>query len=307
MLLNPNLHHRNCLIIKINRGKSLLGRFSTQALPKQAPLSSPYFSFMKKIFLTMATLASFGAAQAQQMGDMFINGGIGYSHSKPEINNGTTTAKGASDNRFFFTPSVGYQFDRNWGAGLTFKYDINRTVSTGLNNTEIKVTDRALGIGPFLRYTQPLSQMFFVYGQLNALYVNGKKSSDIGGTNTTTGKINGFDVSIMPAIGINLSRSIAVTGSFGRLGYATLRDENPNNSNIYTRTNTFDATFGNEFSLGVQWNFAGGRPHMHNRNRVEPMSETRRMDRYRDNDEDNDGVRNETPRRRRMDRNRSNY
>lgn len=166
---------------------------------------------------------------------------------------------------------------------------------------ETKETINVFGVGPFLRYTKHLSPMFFVNGQLNAMYVTGSTKMEAAGTTTTTGRSNGVDVNIMPSVGINVTRTLALTGAVGRLGYATIKNESPTNSSIYTRENAFDATFGREFMLGLQWNFATGSG-AGRRHRMEPMSETRRMDRYRDSDADSDNATEEAPRRRRRSR-----
>ncbi len=257
---------------------------------------------MKKIFLSLAAVASLSAAHAQKLGDVFVNGSIGYRYANSETNTGTTTVNGPISHNFLLSPSVGYQFSRNWGAGLMVKYEYNSSKSTPSGSTtEVKSTSNLFGIGPFLRYTKHLSPMFFVNGQLNALYVTGKATNESAGVTSTSGRANGVDVNVMPSIGINITRTMAVTGAFGRLGYATVKNEDPSNSSNYLRNNAFDVTFGREFMLGVQWNFAtdGGRAR---RSRREPMSETRRMDRYRDTDTDTETTEEAPRRRERRDR-----
>lgn len=259
---------------------------------------------MKKLLLSLAAIASLSAANAQKMGDVFVNGMISFNGSTSDDSRAGSTTNGSVSNRFALTPSVGYQFDRNWGAGLMVDYRINRTTTPSTTGADVKETGRTIGVGPFLRYTRHLSPMFFLYGQLNAMYVNGRTSNDALGTTTVTGKSNGVNLDVMPAVGINITRHIAITGSFGRVGFNTLKNESPTNSSVYTRTNSFEATFGHEIMFGVQWNFSGGRMH---RTRREPMGETRNMDRYRDDSNNNDGGdsnnnNEDAPRRRRRDR-----
>lgn len=252
---------------------------------------------MKKIILSLAAVASLSAANAQKLGDVFVNGSIGYHYSSEEVNAGTTSVNGPVSHNFQLMPSIGYQFNNNWGAGLAFQYGYNRATANQ-SGVDVKTTTNIFGVGPFLRYTKHLSPMFFVNGQLNAMYVTGKSTSEAAGVTSTSGRQNGVDVNVMPSIGINVTRRLALTGAFGRLGYATVKNEDPSNSNNYLRTNAFDATFGREFMLGLQWHFAtdAGR----GRRRMEPMSETRNMDRYRDTD--NDNATEEAPRRRRRSR-----
>lgn len=258
---------------------------------------------MKKIFLSLAAVTAFGAAaHAQKLGDVFVNGTIGYSYQNTESTAGATTINGPVTHELKLSPSIGYQFDRNWGAGLKLQYDLGYQKSIPAGSAlENIATSQVFGIGPFLRYTKHISPMFFINGQLHAMYVTGKLTSETAGVKVTTDRANGVDVGIMPSVGINITRCLAVTGAIGGLGYATVKSEDPSNSSIYTRRNAFDVSLGREFMLGVQWNFAtdGGRGR---RNRMEPMSETRRMDRYRDNDE-NENKDEEMPRRRRRMRN----
>ncbi len=257
---------------------------------------------MKKLILSLAALTAFGAAHAQKLGDVFVNGSVGYTHSNSETNNANKTVNGPVENNFGIAPSVGYQFSNNWGAGLALGYDYSQVRSTPSGSlVETKKTSNTFAVGPFLRYTKHISPMFFVNGQLNAMYLTGKTKTEAAGVTTTTGRINGVDVNIMPSVGINITRTMALTGAFGRLGFQTLKDEEPTNASVYTRENVFDATFGREFMLGVQWNFATDGSSRVRRARREPMSETRRMDRYRDADGENE-MQDEAPRRRRRSR-----
>lgn len=263
---------------------------------------------MKKIFLSLAAVASLSAAHAQKLGDVFVNGSIGFTHNNSETTVGNQSVNGPITNTFFIVPSVGYQFSNNWGAGLALGYGFQRTRSTAMSpagtSVDMKSTGNTFGVGPFLRYTKHLSPLFFVNGQLTAMYVTSKTTSEVAGTSSTTGRSNGVDVNVMPSVGINVTRTLALTGSFGRIGYATSKVDdlsNPLITDKYSRNNTFDATFGREFMLGVQWNFAtdGGRAR---RSRREPMSETRRMDRYRDTDTDTETTEEAPRRRERRDR-----
>jgi hypothetical protein len=226
------------------------------------------------------------------MGDIFVYGSIGYTDVKATASSVGVSAEDHSRS-FNFNPGIGYQLNTNWGVGLSANMTATKLTSTGANTSSSSQTF----IGPFVRYTQNLSSMFFLFGQLDAGYV---RTNDK--TTTTTGATvsdiegNGFGVRIMPAVGVNVSRSIALIGSFGDISYSRVT-ENPPTGGSDVTTNYMNASFGNNFTLGVQWNF-GGRMRSR-RSGVEPMSETRRMSDAND-DED------EAPRRRRRTNNNDN-
>jgi hypothetical protein len=256
---------------------------------------------MKKILLSLTAIASFGAANAQKMGDVFVYGNIGYTDAKTEVSgSGIPTTTTSHERTFNFAPGIGYQFDRNWAIGLAgnFKAMKNTLPTTG---GETGDKQSLTYVGPFVRYTQPLSPMFFLYGQLNAQYVRANYTELAAGVKTSELEGNGFAVNVMPAIGINVSRSIAIVGSFGELGYSRVKLNPPTGGGDIIASG-IAATFGSNFTLGVQWNL-GSRGRM--RTRREPMGETRNMDRYRDNEtETNENMPTPPPApRRRMRRN----
>ena len=219
---------------------------------------------MKKSLLLLAAAATFGTAQAQKMGDVFIYGGIGYNSTKVNVGGIKTTL----DRSLQITPGIGYQFSKNWGAGVQLDYRISKTGATKAKEQ----TNYSIAPGLFARYTQPLSPLFFVYGQFNANYIHLSQSVAAGSPNNN--QANGFGLSIAPAVGINLSRCISVIGSFGSVGYQYLSADGGADQ---TQQN-FNASIGSDFLLTVQWNLGSRRM----RTRREPMGETRNMDRYRD-------------------------
>ncbi len=253
---------------------------------------------MKKTLLLLAAAASFGTAQAQKMGDVFIYGGIGYNQVKQKFEVGGNNADVSNYRLFTATPGIGYQFSKNFGAGVQLDMAAGKTTLPsgsfiGLGESEIDTSSTAIGL--FVRYTRNLSPLFFVYGQLNGNYLRTNSIYREDGVKQFEIEGNGFGVSVMPAIGINLSRSISVIGSFGTIGYKRLVENEADNSNSGDLiTNRINTTFGNDFRLTVQWNLGQGRM----RTRREPMTETRNMDRYRDDSNDNDRE-EAAPRRRR--------
>jgi hypothetical protein len=248
---------------------------------------------MKKVLLSLAACASLAAANAQHSGGIFVYGGVGFNYDKPSSTfnfpGGSSTFE-VKNQSAFVTPGIGFQLNEHLGIGLNFSYMLSKSDSTGsgggvsqFNNR--KMTDFA--VGPFIRYTQHLGQYFFTYAQFNASYLHGKETEEnnfSGPTLTDEESYNGFGFNIVPAIGINLSRCIAITGSFGDVGYShkkyKLPDPGVAGFSTDQKNDAFGINFGKQFTLGVQWNLGGGMHHTHR----EPMDETRNMDTSDDED-----------------------
>lgn len=233
---------------------------------------------MKKTLLFLAAAASFGTASAQKAGDIFVYGSIGYMDNRDKTNTSGVSTE-THGREFTFTPGIGYQFNTNWGAGLTgdmVATKVTTPASTGTGTNEVK--ESLTYAGPFVRYTRNLSNLFFVFGQFNAMYVRSNYNTSTNGASGNALEGNGVAGRLFPALGINVSRSLSVIGSFGAIEYLHLtRDQSGINTDY--KTDNLNATFGRNFTLGVQWNFSTG---MH-RSRMEPMDETRRMDTSDDN------------------------
>lgn len=83
-------------------------------------------------------------------------GQIGFRNQK-EFNDGKTTSVRIS-------PGIGYQFDDHIKAGVQFNVAATKFDDAILNIPDSK--NSILRAGPFVRYTQKLSDVFFVFRQL---------------------------------------------------------------------------------------------------------------------------------------------
>ncbi|WP_159467646.1 outer membrane beta-barrel protein [Dyadobacter sp. 3J3] len=179
---------------------------------------------MKKVVLSMMFTLAGIAAQAQS-NSILVYGGLGINSSKSSADIKT--------NSFSFTPAVGYQWNDHWTGGVNLK-----TTSSKTGSPEIKTT--SFGAGPFIRYAYPLSDIFAVYGQLNTNFLSGK---------TAGVKMNGFESTIFPAIGVNLKNGFALNFNFGSLGFATNKVKGQNKSS------SFGLNFGSGAGFGISKNF----------------------------------------------------
>jgi hypothetical protein len=214
---------------------------------------------------------------------------------------GTTTEKfgtgnaNTTDNDKFQTwriaPGVGYNITDNIAIGLDGFYGNTKTTIDRQNMTSFPGTDQYKtfnwGVGPFARYTCPLSQHFFAYGQGGAHYLNGRRTTrtvtaQSGGTSyVKDDNYKGFDISFVPAVGAMLTKTLGLTFSVGGVSYQyqkwdySTQGRAPG-SNKESKENNFNISFGREVSFGIQKYF--GCSKMHRGHHAEPMDDTRHMD-----------------------------
>lgn len=194
---------------------------------------------MKKIFAISIFTVSVFAAQAQS-GTVLLGGDVSYNSSKQTLQ-GTTGFKAQSLN---LNPYVGYQFNDSWTAGVVAGIGSSKQDQVG---SITKFTD--LNAGPFLRYTQPVSDLFWLYGQAEARF-GSRKSTNNG---TTVNESKNTTVNVFPAAFINLKNSFGLNFNFGGLTYATT---NPQGG---AKSNSFNINFGKVASIGVSKNFGSSK------------------------------------------------
>ncbi|UAY52933.1 porin family protein [Ferruginibacter albus] len=175
---------------------------------------------MKKLLFASLILMSAAFSANAQKGSILLYGNVGFTSTTPPVGDGTTS--------FNLTPGIGYQFNDNWTAGLNFNVET--------------VTDQptVFGVGPFIRYAKPLSDIFSVYGQFDATYTSYGNS------------VNGFGAKIWPAIGVNVHNGLALNFGFGSLGYSSVGASG-------AKSSTFGLSFGSGATFGISKNFGGGK------------------------------------------------
>lgn len=131
---------------------------------------------MKKIFMTMAAMVIAASASAQ----VYIGGCAGLSSVK----------YGKADSKMHYTlvPEIGYEFNKNWEAGLTIGYE---GVEDGYNTFEL---------APYARYT-------FCNTKLVDLFLEGTVGYKHFGGNGRD--YDGFEFGIKPGLKVNLSDHVA--------------------------------------------------------------------------------------------------
>jgi len=159
------------------------------------------------IFLLLAGTA--GSARAQK-NSVLLYGNLAQFGNKTEAQNGSKSSR----NEFYISPGVGYQVSDKWTVGIaaSFKYISTHTV-TYAPNTDTKASGLSSSAGLFTRYTLPISDLFFLYTNAEALY-------NIQDTrNSTSGDIHGINARITPGIGMNIKRGYALNMNLGYIFY----------------------------------------------------------------------------------------
>jgi hypothetical protein len=185
---------------------------------------------MKKIFaIAVATLIA-GTLFAQK-GSILVYGNASMTSSKDDAKNKTTVSQRM--------PGIGYQFNKNWTAGLAF--DLMNSKSKTDAGTEFAKKSN-FSVGPFVRYTKNLSSTFSVFGQLDAMFGTSKS-----GVAVET-KTNTMNLGVTPAVSVHVTKKMAMNFSFGGLSYATSKVD-------LAGANTesdLNLTFGKTTNIGVQ-------------------------------------------------------
>lgn len=180
---------------------------------------------MKNLISTFCVLAYIINTANAQQNSLLVYGNLNISSSK----NGS----GVKTNAFSVSPGVGYQFTDNWTTGINLEIASSKAGDPAIKSS-------SFGAGPFIRYAQPLSNIFAVYGQLNTNYIT-NKTGDISS--------NGFSANLFPAIGVNLKNGFALNFNFGSLGYYSNKPKESKS------TSNFSLSFGSGAGFGISKNF----------------------------------------------------
>ncbi len=180
----------------------------------------------------MLAMTTMTIASQAQTGSILVYGEAGISSSKDPSENKYTSWQVA--------PGIGYQFTKNWTAGVTGFYGKSKyNPVVGANSTESNY-----GAGLFARYTVPLNSTFSIFGQAEGLYT--------GGEDNGTDEYNGFVARVFPAVRVDIGRGVALNFDFGGIQYRSTKQDGADESNT-----NFDVTLGGQSNFGVSINIGG--------------------------------------------------
>lgn len=111
-------------------------------------------------------------------------------------------------------PEAGYFIQDNLAVGLGAFYTHSKTKLDGAGSVALNT----FGFNPYARYYFLGSGNFRLYTQLDVRYASGK--FDTAGAKSQSV----FGVGIKPGVSYSLSRSIAITATYGNLGYEKVKN-----------------------------------------------------------------------------------
>lgn len=201
---------------------------------------------MKKLVLFAAVVFGLSTMNAQK-NSILLGGNVGYSHTENKFGG----AKEKLDS-YDWSPYLGYQFADRWtiAAKVAFtKADLNASSleQLGWEDGNTKTTR----IGGFVRYTQPLSETFAVYGELGGGWQEAKTKGYNATTSNIENKADGYYIGFNPALFINFKNNFGLNFSIGGVEYSHLKTKG-----INQKQSTVNVTFGNAFNIGISKNFS---------------------------------------------------
>jgi len=191
---------------------------------------------MKKTILSLMLMAGITTAALAQEGSVLVYGNAGLSSNK--------IADDSKSSSYSILPGIGYQFSENWTAGLSFGVYGSRSEFGATVNK-----NNGFSVGPFVRYTHKISDLFSLFGQADVNY-NSSKFTPFGNPSTT---VNGFNVGIIPAVQMNVKNGFALNFGFGGIEYGSSKVDAPGANS----SNSFNLTFGQQVNFGISKNFGG--------------------------------------------------
>jgi len=189
---------------------------------------------MKKHFLLLTLMISSYHSFSQAKDDIILGGGVNIVLDKD--------ATGRTNNSFYINPGAGYFFNEHWGAGLFMSYNTRTSQDTGA--LDLKYVNTETGFGPWLRYTQTLSNIFFIFGQLDLAYNSGIAS--VGSIKVPMTRTTGMSANLYPVVGINVHKGFALNIGIGGVGYVSSKSASDVNS-----SGRFTFNFGKTLQIGV--------------------------------------------------------
>ena len=137
--------------------------------------------------MSMAAMIVAISASAQ----VYVGGGVGISSTK--------VGEGDSKMSYKFVPEIGYQFDKNWDAGLSVGW---KGVENGSHSFEI---------APYARYSYCNTKLvdLFLEGTVGYVHQDG---------------VDGYEIGIKPGLKVKLSDHVSFVSKVGFLGYQQVGD-----------------------------------------------------------------------------------
>ncbi|MGE9310643.1 hypothetical protein ACLOAU_03330 [Niabella sp. CJ426] len=225
-------------------------------------------NYEKKLLLTVGIIIS--CTGFAQKGTVLVGGNVEFKKTDNLLILALTSETNGTSRSSELAPYIGYQFSEKLTAGATLsvissKYENVRDVYyPGVGYITFETTSKGKDwvMGPFLRYTEKLSDIFSVFGQLEGLYMSGKRNLGTqtiypenfpeGATQLTREEtsFNGVQFRLFPAVFVNIKKNFGLNLSIGGVEYQKYGQKDSDK-----KPSSFGLSFGKTASIGVSKNF----------------------------------------------------
>jgi hypothetical protein len=203
---------------------------------------------MKKLLMA-AGIAAFGLVSAQStgfQGTSFVTGQVQYNRVENKNTNVT-------ENTFAILPAAGTFITPTVAIGGAIGYQssvIETTLGFGSSTVNVKSTDGAFVIMPFVRKYWGLGEKLYFFGQLDVPMAFGKVKTEITGSPSSSTNYSAYGVNVRPGLDYFVNNNWSFEATIGQFGYNTVKPDGGKS------TDTFG--FGlnlNSLTFGVKYLF----------------------------------------------------
>lgn len=165
---------------------------------------------MKKVFLSLALITTFGVANAQEgfsKGNTFLTGSLGISSENDKDAD-------AKSNSTSVSIGVGHFLSNNVAVGVNLGFGSAKTTESSLTTEETS----AMTVGAFGRYYFSPKSKFSMFGHLGVNY-----ASITDKTTNPDLKVTGMDIFAAPGFNYFVSKNLSLEAVIGRIGYSSAK------------------------------------------------------------------------------------
>lgn len=217
---------------------------------------------MKKVFLTLALIATTFICQAQifiggNIGARFDGGHVDYSVVSPIVNEDGTQYLNRKTS-FEIAPMIGYELSDNMSVGLRLGYTnvTNKSCSDDLkDNYDIKARTLHYGFAPFFRYTVFSHNNFKIFADAELPISFATEKNIIEGSNATV-KANepkqfNIGIIIVPGLMYEITENLAFVSELGLLNLGYVHQRTKVEQELAPETTMTYVQKNNQFGIGI--------------------------------------------------------
>mgnify|MGYP003635714751 CR=1 FL=1 len=193
---------------------------------------------MKKVLMMSVLLISAVAFGQTEKGSKYIGGGVGFSTSGGETDNGNTTVDAPTFSTYNVSPSVGYFVADDLAVGLMLNVSGTKWKDDA---NDSKNTTSTFGVSLFAKKYKSIVENFYVFGQANVGFGAGSSKNENNGTSVDGPKTSSFFVGVAPGVEYFFSPKVSMSCSVGALSFVSSTEKEDFGGNeVKDKDSTFD-------------------------------------------------------------------